>query len=813
MAQFNADIKLRLLTEGIDRKLKAVERKIGNALEGGKEGKANKLLQKRNEILERQTKVNQKIRNQNLQQLNDYSKITRFMRQMEDNQQRINKAKEKETQLNKRNLSITDRQAQKARRDRIQGLQLGVGFPLLFGGGAGSVAGGALGALTDSSGGFGGQILFSALGQQIDTFIQNLGNLADSLESAESILNGLADAGLRVSKELKTAVQTLEDQGRFIDAYNVALGELERRFGPNAVQELSNYDAANEALQEAFSDAASTLQRELLPALTLVTQGVAGLINIINQSGGVLKFLAGLVPGVGPSISAASTIGNEAARRVTTSPTNAFGFQDNTGPALAAARQREEAEKRSADLVREINQNQKAISRARETAARKELKYNQEILKLATQRANIEANRINAELRLQAQQRAFMLEQAQAAARGEAAGDAAQIQMLEDALNLIQANKPVLGEVQSRTSIANLFKDLQALKFADIDREVAELQAILIQGNIPNADAVAKNFGQVRKEAVTEEISKRIRGFETVEGQFLKRIKLLNEETTILNTVNEVEKTRLQRIQAQNKAREEARKAGLDPDSGTGKKFVEATLNQFDAANKKLDDFDEKLKQLGRDVGTTLAAAMETALVDTITAAITGADDLNEKLQNLASNLLTTLGQLAFQAGIGMIGDANKGNILGKLFGTRAGGGPVNSETPYIVGEQGPELFVPGRSGTIVSNDVAFGDAADAMTGASQAFAASSEALGMATATRSANTAAAAEASAMQTAETYFAGGKSTVSFDTYRVGEMDVVTREDAIKIGMQSAKQAEANVYKGLRNMPAIRSRSGVK
>ena len=143
----------------------------------------------------------------------------------------------------------------------------------------------------------------------------------------------------------------------------------------------------------------------------------------------------------------------------------------------------------------------------------------------------------------------------------------------------------------------------------------------------------------------------------------------------------------------------------------------------------------------------------------------------------------------------------------------RAQGGPVNQNTPYIVGEQGPELFVPGKSGTIVNNDAAFGDAAAALTGASQAFADSNEAMEMAMATRSSNTASAAEASAMQTAETYFATGKSTVKFDTYRVGEMDVVTREDAIRIGQQSAKQAEANVYKGLRNMPAVRGRSGVK
>lgn len=35
----------------------------------------------------------------------------------------------------------------------------------------------------------------------------------------------------------------------------------------------------------------------------------------------------------------------------------------------------------------------------------------------------------------------------------------------------------------------------------------------------------------------------------------------------------------------------------------------------------------------------------------------------------------------------------------------RANGGPVSAGSPYIVGERGPELFVPGRSGTIVPND------------------------------------------------------------------------------------------------------------
>ena len=45
----------------------------------------------------------------------------------------------------------------------------------------------------------------------------------------------------------------------------------------------------------------------------------------------------------------------------------------------------------------------------------------------------------------------------------------------------------------------------------------------------------------------------------------------------------------------------------------------------------------------------------------------------------------------------------------------RAAGGPVTSQQPYMVGERGPELFVPGTSGGIVSN----GDLRNAMNGGS----------------------------------------------------------------------------------------------
>lgn len=64
----------------------------------------------------------------------------------------------------------------------------------------------------------------------------------------------------------------------------------------------------------------------------------------------------------------------------------------------------------------------------------------------------------------------------------------------------------------------------------------------------------------------------------------------------------------------------------------------------------------------------------------------------------LASQLFRILG--FGEAGGGFLG-------LGQLFtaGTRAAGGPVSAGSPYLVGERGPELFVPAASGNIVPNN------------------------------------------------------------------------------------------------------------
>ena len=66
----------------------------------------------------------------------------------------------------------------------------------------------------------------------------------------------------------------------------------------------------------------------------------------------------------------------------------------------------------------------------------------------------------------------------------------------------------------------------------------------------------------------------------------------------------------------------------------------------------------------------------------------------------------------AIGSALGGVGGYFAGGAIGKLFGggdeapeARAVGGPVSKSTPYLVGENGPEIFVPKDAGDIVPNN------------------------------------------------------------------------------------------------------------
>jgi len=96
--------------------------------------------------------------------------------------------------------------------------------------------------------------------------------------------------------------------------------------------------------------------------------------------------------------------------------------------------------------------------------------------------------------------------------------------------------------------------------------------------------------------------------------------------------------------------------------------------------------------------------AIETALVRAIRTGKLGFEDL----KRLALSAMEDIAAAAIRSGIGaVLGGAGKGGGIGAavagLLGLpgRAHGGPVAPGQAYVVGERGPELFVPTASGRV----------------------------------------------------------------------------------------------------------------
>ena len=94
------------------------------------------------------------------------------------------------------------------------------------------------------------------------------------------------------------------------------------------------------------------------------------------------------------------------------------------------------------------------------------------------------------------------------------------------------------------------------------------------------------------------------------------------------------------------------------------------------------------------------------AFMDFANGAKTAADSFRDMTISILQDMAKMLAQQAFMSifkGLFSSGGGSGGTGFASLFGL-AGGGTAQKNKPYIVGEQGPELFVPGRTGQVIPN-------------------------------------------------------------------------------------------------------------
>ena len=134
------------------------------------------------------------------------------------------------------------------------------------------------------------------------------------------------------------------------------------------------------------------------------------------------------------------------------------------------------------------------------------------------------------------------------------------------------------------------------------------------------------------------------------------------------------------------------------------KALTEQQKNQADAKAKAQEEEKKRadeLKSIYQGIGDTIA--------DGVVNALKGAVDGTTSLADAATSLLNDLGNQMLQLARNMLFFGNitgslvpGGGILGNLFsGFLANGGTAMGGRSYVVGEKGPELFTPGRTGSV----------------------------------------------------------------------------------------------------------------
>lgn len=175
----------------------------------------------------------------------------------------------------------------------------------------------------------------------------------------------------------------------------------------------------------------------------------------------------------------------------------------------------------------------------------------------------------------------------------------------------------------------------------------------------------------------------------------------------------------MRRTNDQQELYNQLRSAGVSLDSEAGQE-IEKLVNSYNKLHNAQEEEKEKLerqKELVRDLGLTFSSAFEDAIVQ------------GNGLRSVLQGIFQDLARLVVRKGItepamGWLSDlftgsgkkgsggglfSGIGDFFSGLFG-RASGGSVSPRTPYMVGERGPELFVPNVGGSVMNKNQVSGD-------------------------------------------------------------------------------------------------------
>ena len=506
--------------------------------------------------------------------------------------------------------------------NRLGQVGLGAGFPLLFGGGPGSVIGGGLGGLTGS---FGAQIALSAAGQQIDQLISRTVESAESLTSVGTALDFLRERSLFSSKESEQLARKLENQGDLTGIAALVTEELNEALGPDGIQKMQDLAEQTRLAKEQWGQLTTNLELLISGPLTEFLAIVNATLGIKVAQSNFARSLSRLqerdperLRGLLPSFEGAKDPAKAIASNLAFGPNMAggvFNMQGLSEGALISFTEQMNSILRSMDpsggTIPVTEEDKKRFKRKGQTKKNK--------------LPGLEAEREKLERLLDLEEKRFNFE--------------------------LKGDRAAIARMEASEKVAKIAEEIKKIKASDLTDEEKRV-ALEVQG-LENARVNLELGFQLAQ----------------IDKDRLAQIEELRIKTEEMNPVYQQQ---------------------LALAEGLADTFGTTMMQAFDAMVAGTERFDVAIRNL-------VAGAL---------------NDMARKLFQIyvIEQLITSIGSAfapppIFGSGGGV--DRFGRGTLGPNYGIsqRALGGAVASGRPYMVGERGPELFVPGAQGNIVPNN------------------------------------------------------------------------------------------------------------
>jgi phage-related minor tail protein len=288
------------------------------------------------------------------------------------------------------------------------------------------------------------------------------------------------------------------------------------------------------------------------------------------------------------------------------------------------------------------------------------------------------------------------------------------------------ANEIQTIQIDAAKKLADAQLDMKSKNIQEDNRFTSQNLEIYKNKSIAIATETAEKIKQIQIKKYMEEQEEKLAYQKDIDDEFVRKSKA--RETADLGAYNQTEELEFQRKSLELKyqliyaTETEQKLAQISLEYARKRKELEnredksesqlKDLNKQEAIAKSLVTIEESGKRTG-EIFNTVFSNMSSAIDNFVkTGKLSMKDFARDTIQSLiaiqmkAAALSFLKGVFGIATGPNASNDGWFANVYQASGVTeKATGGPVSAGSPYIVGERGPELFMPSGSGTIIPNN------------------------------------------------------------------------------------------------------------